>query len=140
MSELEIPLRITLVAPPTGVLFSLQHAKDGPVRAARSEGSDLSFDFAVRMADGPNGPRWLGPFVRPEGQRRFVYVASGAYAGDPGATDGRRAKVWLDALTSETAREAAGSGRRAEARVPGTDKRGDAVCASTHPPDGWKLI
>src|SRR3569833_1387495 len=140
MAELEIPLRITLVAPPRGVRFSLQHAKDGPVLAARSDGSYLSSDFTVRMTDGPNGPRWLGPFVRPEGQRRFVYVASGLYAGDPGAKDGRRAKVWLDALTAEAAREAAASGRPAAARIPGTDTRGGAICASTHPTDGWKLI
>ncbi|MBS0296643.1 MAG: hypothetical protein JSR45_10045 [Proteobacteria bacterium] len=140
MADLEIPLRITLIAPPKDVLFSLQHAKEGMVSAVRSDGSDLSLDLAVRMAEGPNGLRWLGPLIRPEGQRRFVYVASGACAGDPGAQDGRRAKVWLDALSAETAREAATTGRRAEARIPGTDKRGGAVCASTHPIDGWRLI
>lgn len=140
MADLEIPLRITLIAPPRDVLFSLQHAKEGTVSAARSDGSDLSLDLTVRMAEGPNGPRWLGPFVRPEGQRRFVYIASGAYAGDPGAQDGRRAKLWLDALDAETARQAAATGRRAEARIPGTDKRGGAVCASTHPTDGWRLV
>src|SRR3569833_1416224 len=128
MAELEIPLRIALDAPPWGGRVSPQHAMSGPVQAARSDGSDLCFDFTVRMTDGPNGPRWLGHFVRPEGQRRFVCIASGLYAGDPGAKDGRRAKVWLDALTAETAREAAASGRPAEARVPGTDKRGGAIC------------
>jgi hypothetical protein len=136
----ELKLRLTLVAPPAGVLFSLQDARSQPVDAAMADGRDLSLDLTVRMDEGPSGPVWLGPFVRNSERGRFVYFASGAQAGQAETLWSRRGKVMLATLPVELAREAVESGRRLEARVQGTGRDGGPACATVKLLDGWRAV
>ena len=139
MPQGELKLRMTLVAPPAGVLYSLQE-KDAPVGAVMSDGKDLSLDFSVRVAPGPNGRRFLGPFVRPEGQRRFVYFRVGQLAGQADSCWSRRGKVWLEGFAPGQVEDAVASGRRLEARFAGSGKDGSPACASIKLPEGWKPL
>jgi hypothetical protein len=129
----ELKLRLTLLAPPAGVLFSLQDEKSAPVAPVMSDGGDLSLDLAVRVDE---GPRWLGPFVRREGPRRFVYFAAGTSAGQHGSPWTRRGKVRLEGVPSELL-QAALAGRRLEAVMTGTARDGGPACATI--PVSWRL-
>jgi hypothetical protein len=92
------------------------------------------------VAPGSNGPRFLGPFVRREGPRRFVYFAVGKQAGQKDACWSRRGKVWLDTIPADQVAEAVGSGRRLEARFAGAGRDGGPACASIKLPGGWNLV
>ena len=69
MSERLVALRLTLISPPPGVMFSLQRGDDEIEGPVMSTGQDLSLDLEVRLTD---DGRFLGPYVRREGPRRFV--------------------------------------------------------------------
>lgn len=133
-------LRITLVAPLPGVLYSLQGAKGAPVGHVMSTGADLSLDLSVDFVEDARGVRYLGPFARNQGGRRFVYFAVGSYAGQPGPAWSRRGKVWFEDLPVDLAREAAATGRRIEARFPGVARDGGPSCATVRPIDGWRML
>ena len=139
MTDTEIKLRLTLVAPPRGVVFSLCDADNARVDPVLSDGSDLSLDVSVRLAEGPDGLRWLGPFVRREGPRRFVYFASGGQAIGSGAPFSRRGKVWLDDLAPDLAMRAAAAGQVVEARMAGSDRHGMPACASMKLLEPWRV-
>jgi hypothetical protein len=140
MPDHNITLRLTLVAPPKGVLFSLCDADNARVDPMMSDGSDLSLDVTVRLGEGPDGPRWLGPFVRREGPRRFVYFTSGGYAIGSREPFSRRGKVWLDDLAPDLAIRAATAGQVVEARMAGSDKHGMPACASMKLLEPWRAV
>lgn len=126
----ELPLRITLVDPPTGIRFHLQKGRDGQEPPSRATDGEISFDFAVRLGEQPDGrPNFLGPYAQGRPADRFVYVGS----------PGRRAKVPLYEIgweRIETVRSQEGT--LLAARIEGTAKDGGAACASV--PllgDGW---
>lgn len=137
MTDQTLDLRITLVAPPAGVLYALQ---DGEASAGQvmADGGDLSLDVTVRFVEDDKGARYLGSFVKNQGGRRFVYFRVGTSAGQHDSPWTRRGKVWLEDLPVALAREAAASGRRVEARFPGTGKDGSPSCATVRPVDGWR--
>lgn len=139
MADRDLTLRITLIAPPEGVMFSLQEGDATPVQQVWSTGADLTFDIPARIGDSPNGPRWLGPYVRREGPRRFAYYCSGRNAGQPHTEWSRRGKIWLTDIPAELVAKALAGGARLEAAFPGSDKRGGPSCASVKPIDGWKV-
>ncbi|HRD29165.1 MAG TPA: DUF5990 family protein, partial [Caulobacter sp.] len=132
-------LRITLVTPPAGVLYSLQK-DDAPVGQAMSDGGDLSLDVTVSFVEDDRGVRYLGPFVKNQGGRRFVYYRVGTSAGQHDSPWSRRGKVWFEDLPVDLAREAAATGRRLEARFPGVAKDGGPSCATVRPIGGWRVI
>jgi len=136
MTDRPLILRITLIAPPAGVLFSLQEGDAAPVEAQRADGGDLAFEVTVRVAEGPKGLRFLGPFVRREGERRFVYLRVGKSAGDHGSPWERRVKVFITDIPEDLVRAA----DRLAASFPGTMKDGTPVCATVKPVDGWRPI
>jgi hypothetical protein len=130
-----ITLRMTIEDPVPGVAYSLQDAKGAPVGAVVAAEAPLSFDVAVRVAP---GPKFLGEFVRREGpERRFVYIAIGAQAGDHRSPWSRRAKIDIHTL-SPTLLEQALAGEILEGRLPGRDKDGGPACATLRPRDGWR--
>src|SRR5678816_4813937 len=72
-AEILIPLRITVVDPPAGVLFAIQKGKSEVVTPILANGSDLSFDFSIRVQERADGsPNFLGPFVQGPTSARFV--------------------------------------------------------------------
>lgn len=140
----EIPLRITLVAPPSDVMFCLQRGRDELVSQQRSTGAPLSFDFTVRVrADAGDEPmNFLGPFTQGPPASRFVYVNSGTMAGESGTPWTRRAKIPLAGITAamvERALEAPGA--RIEAQIQGTARDGGPACATCRPlGGGWSVV
>lgn len=136
MTERTLNLRITLVAPPAGVLYALQDGEE-PVGQMMADGGDLSLDVSVRFVEDGKGVRYLGPFVKNQGGRRFVYFRVGTSAGQHDSPWSRRGKVWLEDLPVALAREATATGRRLEARFSGTGRDGSPACATVRPIDGW---
>jgi hypothetical protein len=141
--KFELPLRIVMERPPAGAVVALQRGASGkaelvvPVSASPEA---LVFDFTVTVngtgADG--GPRLLGACVQGPPGGRFVYLNSGAYAGVPGATGGRRTKVPLGGI-SRALIEDLPEGGRLEAHIAGTARDGGVACASVPLlPPGWR--
>ena len=139
MTGQTLNLRITLVAPLAGVLYALQDG-EAPVGHVMADGGDLSLEVTVRFVEDPKGVRYLGPFVKNQGGRRFVYFRVGTCAGQHDSPWTRRGKVWFEDLPEALAREAAATGRRLEARFPGLAKDGTPSCATVRPIRGWRLL
>lgn len=132
-----IAMRFIVEAPVAGVLHSLQDKKNHCVDPQRAvAGSDLIFDFSIRIAP---GPRFLGEHVRAEGPlRRFVYICVGKPAGDPGSEWSRRMKIDIHDL-AEALVEAALAGRTLVAAIPGTAPDGTPSCATVRP-RSWTFL
>ena len=133
IQEKELPLRITLVRPPSGVVFCLQRGRADLVSPMEASGEQLSFDFALRVHGDLTGgpPNLRGAFAQGPPAARFVYVNSGTLAGQEDSCWTRRAKVPLSGITWELIEEAlAKPGTVLEARIPGATKDGGPVCAS----------
>ena len=140
MAEGELKLRMTLLKPPPGVRYSLQRGDDEIFMPVTSTGDDLSMDLSVKVAEGPQGPRFLGPFIRREGPRRFVYFRVGQLAGQADSPWTRRGKLWLEGFAPGQLEDALASGRTLEARFAGAGKDGSPVCAGIKLPEGWKTL
>lgn len=137
MADQPLHLRITLATPPAGVLYSLQK-DEAPFDPVMADGGDLSLDVSVRFVEDGTGVRYLGPFVKNQGGRRFIYFRVGTSAGQHDSPWSRRGKVWLEDLPVDLARQAAASGQRLEARFPGLAKDGTPSCATVRPLEGWR--
>jgi hypothetical protein len=130
-------LRIGIENPVPGVTYSLQDAKSAPVGPVVATEAPLSFDVPVRIAP---GPRFLGEFVRREGaERRFVYIAIGAQAGDDSSIWSRRVKVDIHDLPVDLLNKAL-AGKVLECLLPGRDKDGGPACATLRPLNGWRVV
>lgn len=140
--EFELPLRITLVAPPPGVQFCLQRGRAERCTPQLSGGGDLDFDCTLRaMLDGAgSGLRLLGPFAQGPPAARFIYICVGTYAGQPGSPWSRRIKVALGGITAGLAEQVQRAGGRLAASINGTARDGGPACASVPLLDGgWRL-
>lgn len=124
--------------PPAGVLYALQDGDDRPVSQMMSDGGDLSLDVSVRFVEDARGVRYLGPFVKNQGGRRFVYFRVGTSAGQHDSPWTRRGKVWLEDIPLDLARAAAASGGAVAACYPGTARDGSPSCATVRPIGGWR--
>jgi hypothetical protein len=139
----ELPLRIVMEQPPAGAVVALQRGATGNavlVRPVSSSPEALVFEFAVTVsgAGTDGGPRLLGACVQGPPGGRFVYLNSAAYAGVPGATGGRRAKVPLGGISWALIEALPASGRL-EAHIAGTARDGGVACASVALlPPGWR--
>ena len=139
----ELPLRITVVHPPSGVMFCLQRGKDELVPPAQVSEERLSFDFGVRIGGNrPDGmPNLLGAFAQGPPASRFVYVNSGTLAGQRDSCWTRRAKIPLTNITWERIEEVL-STRNAvlEARIVCTARDGGPSCATVQLLEGgWRV-
>jgi hypothetical protein len=144
MLEFELPLRITLVNPPVGVLFALQRRKDELVDPKRSTAADLSFDLTIRIKGDPDlgSARFLGEFVQGPTGAKFVYVRVGTMAGDHFSPWTRRVKIPLAGLNWDKMIGAHNKPKHIlEARIPGADRKGEPICASVKLLGaGWQLV
>jgi hypothetical protein len=142
IQEKELPLRITLVHPPSGVVFCLQRGRADLVSPMEASGEQVSFDFSLRVHGDRSGgpPNLRGAFAQGPPATRFVYVNSGTLAGQRGSCWTRRAKVPLAGITWELIEEAVSKpGTVLEARIAGTAKDGGPVCASVRLLEGgWR--
>jgi hypothetical protein len=95
-SQRDLPIRITVFAPPPGVSFALQTKKRELEQLVVSTGDDLTFACSVTMTDDGSGSDFKGPLVNGERGSRFLYINSGQMAGQKQTPWSRRAKIKLD--------------------------------------------
>jgi hypothetical protein len=136
-------VRIVLVDPPRGVVFALQRGRNELAGAASSLGALLSFDFTLCAEERPGGlVGWTGEFVQGRPGGKFVYVNSGTLAGQEGSGWTRRAKIGLESVGWDLARDVAlRPGSRLEVRVAGKARDGGPACASVPLLDGgWRAV
>ena len=142
--ELELPLRIVMEDPVPGVTIALQRGLSGKAEligpvSSSPEALVFEFDINLRGATADGTPRLLGPFVQGPPTARFVYLNSGAAAGQAGTTWQRRAKVPLSGL-SWALIDALPPGVRLEARIAGKSRDGGPACASVPLlAPGWRM-
>lgn len=128
-----LALRIAVIEPPPGILWALQLGQAELVKPTASSKSRIAFDFTVDVIpdDSAAGFRLGGPAVQGRAGERFVYLCSGAYAGQLDTPIGRRAKVRLEGINRKLiAASKARRGGTLEVRFAGTDSKGGAACAT----------
>lgn len=131
--EFQLPLRIRVLHPPSGVTFAVQRGRTELLEPCIRTTVDQVFDFAVRVGVAAPGscPRLLGPFTQGPPTARFVYVNSGMHAGQPGSRWDRRAKIPLSGITAALIEEVERTqGRRLETAFNGTGADGGPTCAT----------
>ena len=141
--EPELPLRITVVHPPSGVAFRLQRGKNELVPPTRDRDGYLSFDFTLRVSnDRTKGPPNLrGALAQGPPAGRFVYVNSGTLAGQADSCWTRRAKVPLAGISWDLIEQILATPEAVlEACIQGTAKDGGPACATVPLLDGgWRI-
>jgi hypothetical protein len=132
-----VTLRLTIENPVSGVTYSLQDGKSTPVNAVVATDLPLSLDVPVRV--GPES-KLTGELVRREGpERRFIYIAIGAQAGDEGSPWSRRAKIDVHDIADQHLDEAI-QGKVLECRLPGRANDDGPACGTVRPLNKWIVI
>jgi Family of unknown function (DUF5990) len=145
-SEIAVPLRIVLVAPPPGVDFGIQEGKGNDYKTIsiqRSKAGNLTLDCTINIkgnrADGP--PNFAGPISQGPPTGRFIYIGIGKSAGQFDSCWQRRIKIPLEGITWEMIDSVLEKPKRLlQATIPGTGKDGGPSCATVKPMDGWKVV
>lgn len=142
-TKAELQIILVLTAPPSDVLFAVQHGRDDLLQPYASTADLIS--FAITLSLGPaladGSFNFRGPFAQGTPADRFVYVNSGTYAGQLGCRWERRAKIKLAGIPRQLVEAAAGDSNCAiEGRIPGTARDGGPVCATVPPLSiSWQL-
>ncbi len=144
-SDIEVPLRVTLVKPPAGVQFSLGRTDDGEAHETKlARGRDVSFDLVLRARGGNKGVpfRMLGKHAHGTPTARFIPIGVGQLAGQPDSCWTRVIKISLAGITPELVRDLSmRQGSRLGVSVNGTNGCGEPVCATVPLVDGgWKVV
>jgi len=140
---MEILLRISVIAPPAGVVFRLQRGRWELVSPSMTTAKSISFDFEMSVRAGAEGEpvRLLGPFAQGPPSGRFVYVTAGKRAGQADSCWDRRAKVPLKDLSAALIEKALGSpGSIIEAQIAGTARDGGPAVATVPLIGPWRII
>jgi hypothetical protein len=139
----ELQIILVLTAPPSDVLFAVQHGRDGLLQPYASTVECISFaiTFSLGPALADGSFNFRGPFAQGTPADRFIYVNSGTYAGQPGCHWERRAKIKLADIPRHLVETTAGDANSAiEGRIPGTARDGGPVCATVPPLSiSWQL-
>jgi hypothetical protein len=144
-TEIAVPLRIILVAPPPGVDFGIQEGKGNDYKTIaiqRSKVGNLVLDCTIKVKgnrdDAP--PNFGGPISQGPPSGRFIYIDIGKSAGQFDSGWQRRIKIPLDGITWELIDAVLEKPKRLiQATIPGTGKDGGPTCATTKPIDGWMV-
>lgn len=139
---INLTLRIRLVNPPKNVGFCIQKGRNGLVDYKVSTGSNIIFEFPVKIKEGKEGqPNFLGEFTQGTVKDRFIYVCVGKSAGQHNSSWKRRAKIRLSSIIWEQIKIAASDSERIlTASYNATGKDGGPSCASVPLIDGrWRI-
>ena len=145
-SEIVVPLRIILVAPPPGVDFGIQEGKGNDyktISVQRSKMGNLTLECTINVkgnrADGP--PNFGGPTSQGPPTCRFIYIDIGKSAGQIDSCWQRRIKIPLEKITWEMIDSVLETPKLLlQAAIPGTAKDGGPSCATVKPTDGWQVV
>jgi hypothetical protein len=136
----DIPIRVRVVNPPSGVRFRVRRGRSDLDDPARVTDGEISFDLTVRVGDTRQDglPNFLGPYAQGPPGGRFLYVNSGTLAGQTDSCWTRRAKVPFRDITWEMVEEVlSGEDMVLEARIAGD---GGPACATVPLLDGgWRV-
>jgi Family of unknown function (DUF5990) len=138
-----VPLRVIVLNPPGGVAFGMQRGRSELLSPSRRQPSEIVFDLTLRLGKPLSGgrPNFLGKFAHGSPSDRFLYVNSGARAGQRGSCWDRRAEFKLASIESAQIRRLLSDPRLVlEARVQGTGRDGGPACATVPLLDGWRLV
>lgn len=142
--ERQLPVRVTVLRPPPGVLFRVQSGKSELEAPSAESAAAISFDLTLRAVDtrADGKPNFLGGFAQGPADGRFLYVNSGTRAGQAGSPWDRRAKVPLGAIGWDLIEQVLASpGSVLEGRIQGTLCDGSPVCASVKlVEEGWRVV
>jgi hypothetical protein len=132
---------VRVVDPPPGIFFCIQGKIGEFLQATRSAKEDLVFETSIRVADGGRGgkPRLLGRSVQGPPEARFLYIGSGALAGDKDTPWQRRAKVPLTGITPALVAKGMKKGAL-EATIAGKARDGGPACATVPLTRGWTAV
>ena len=128
-----VPLRVVIVDPPPTIPWALQLGQAELVKPTSSTKSRVTFDFTVEVVPDSSSPgfRLSGPAVQGRLGERFVYLRSGAYAGQVDTPIARRAKISLEGIDRKLiAASKAKRGGTLEVQFAGTDSTGGPACAT----------
>jgi hypothetical protein len=139
----ELRLKIVLRGAPSGVDFALQkgHGSDfAPVQVQRSAAQELTFECRVVLRGDARNPKLGGPFVHGPAGGKFLYLDSGAFAGQKDSCWNRRLKIPLSGISPTLLKRAmAGNAPGLATQIPGTAKDGGPNCGTVKPFEGWKV-
>ncbi len=139
----ELPLRIILERPPTGVDFGIQKGTGNhyeTILLQKSSTGDLRFEFKILLKETKNSLyNFAGPIVQGPSNERYIYIDIGTAAGQKDSEWTRRLKIPLINISEETIEQILNNYSLVhETIVPGTGKDGGPNCATVKPFSGWK--
>ncbi|MFL6373147.1 MAG: DUF5990 family protein [Pyrinomonadaceae bacterium] len=136
----QVGIRIRVLMPPEGVAMQVQRGKYELLPAVSSSEKELVFEFQIEVDLTAAEPNFLGKYAQGPKDARFVYVNSGAYAGDATSGSGRRAKLSLMSITKVQIEQALASRwAKLETSFNGTARDGGATCASVKGLE-WRVV
>ena len=136
----EIPFRIIVDRPLSGVKTRVQKGKDELLEPSTISESSLSFEFEISVDVNGTALNFLGKFAQGPKDSRFVYVNSGTYAGQHQTAWSRRAKLSLMSITKQQVQSAIDNeGSLIETTMPGIGRDGGPTCASVKGIE-WRVV
>jgi len=127
----QIPFRVVVSSPLTGVTMKVQRGKDELLSPTTLSDSEMSFEFEITVDVTGNSLNFLGKYAQGPKDARFVYVNSGTCAGQTDTCWTRRAKLSLMSITADKVNKILDDpGSRFETTMPGTGSDGGPTCAS----------
>ncbi|MGQ0540670.1 MAG: DUF5990 family protein [Blastocatellia bacterium] len=136
----EIPFRIVVNKPLSGVVMKVQQGRDELLPPSVVSEGAISFDFEITADLSGSGPNFLGKYAQGSKDARFIYVNSGQHAGQKDTFWDRRAKLSLMSITKEQIEKVLSSpDSRIEATMNGVGRDGGPTCASVKGIE-WKVV
>ena len=131
MAKHEITIRVNVTEPLAGVTMQIQEGKDRLLAPCETKRDRISFEFPITLDLSSGQPNFLGKFAHGPKDKRFIYVNSGSYAGQPGTQWNRRAKISLMTITPQQIKQLIDKpGSKLEITIDGIGRDGGPVCAS----------
>lgn len=140
----ELNFRVIVKEPLAGVTYAVQRGKADLLAPAHSSKGELTFEFALTLADiDANPPRLTGEFAQGPANKRFVYVNTGTMAGQKNSPWTRRAKVPLYGINRSMLAKLVEAERGdlvLEARIRGIGKDYGPACATIPFLSEWSVV
>jgi hypothetical protein len=144
--EYDLPIRLVLVEPPSGVDFGIQRGSGShydTLFVQQAKKGDVTFDFSLTVADNRKDglPNFKGSFAQGPAASRFIYIDVGTYAGQKNTQWSRRMKVPLQGITWALIKLVTTQPEnKLLARIPGTGRDGGPNCATVKLLGHWQVI